>query len=149
MRKKKKKQSGADKIVIGMSSGFIRLCVEVVFYFLAVVAVIQLSVYAKGFCYQLFGNVSVADAEHSEEKEFYIEIGDSTRDVCKRLEREGLIVNELSFYVKIKINKYVVNPGTYKLSTSMNYNDIMNKIATPSEEIEDDVPLDEDDEGNL
>ena len=130
---KKKKKSKAGHYVISMSNDIIRLLIDILFYVLVAVAIIQLSRYAKSFCYQVFGNVQVDDYEHGVEKDILIELGDSTRDVGKRLEREGIIVNELSFYVKVKINKLNIMPGTYKLRTDMNYNEILDIIAVSTE----------------
>lgn len=130
---RKKRKSKAGKYVLSASNSIIRLIIDVLFYVFVAVAIVQLSRYAKSFCYQVFGNVQVADYEHGVEKEILIELGDSTRDVGKRLEREGIIVNELSFYVKVKINKLNIMPGTYKLRTDMNYNEILNIIAVSTE----------------
>ena len=140
---KKKKKSKAGHYVISMSNDIIRLLIDILFYVLVAVAIIQLSRYAKSFCYQVFGNVQVDDYEHGVEKDILIELGDSTRDVGKRLEREGIIVNELSFYVKVKINKLNIMPGTYKLRTDMNYNEILDIIAVSTEVLEEQEEADD------
>ena len=140
---KKKKKSKAGHYVISMSNDIIRLLIDILFYVLVAVAIIQLSRYAKSFCYQVFGNVQVDDYEHGVEKDILIELGDSTRDVGKRLEREGIIVNELSFYVKVKINKLNIMPGTYKLRTDMNYNEILDIIAASTEVLEEQEEADD------
>ena len=140
---KKKKKSKAGHYVISMSNDIIRLLIDILFYVLVAVAIIQLSRYAKRFCYQVFGNVQVDDYEHGVEKDILIELGDSTRDVGKRLEREGIIVNELSFYVKVKINKLNIMPGTYKLRTDMNYNEILDIIAVSTEVLEEQEEADD------
>ena len=87
--------------------------------------------------------MQVDDYEHGVEKDILIELGDSTRDVGKRLEREGIIVNELSFYVKVKINKLNIMPGTYKLRTDMNYNEILDIIAVSTEVLEEQEEADD------
>ncbi len=140
---KKKKKSKAGHYVISMSNDIIRLLIDILFYVLVAVAIIQLSRYAKSFCYQVFGNVQVDDYEHGVEKDILIELGDSTRDVGKRLEREGIIVNELSFYVKVKINKLNIMPGTYKLRTDMNYNEILDITAVSTEVLEEQEEADD------
>ncbi|MBR5712485.1 MAG: endolytic transglycosylase MltG [Lachnospiraceae bacterium] len=139
----RKKKSKAGKYVISASSDITRLIIDILFYLLVAVFIWRASIYARNFCYQIFGNVQMADSMHDEEKEIFIERGDSTRDVAKRLEREGLIVNELSFYVKVKINKYSIRPGTYKLRTSMNYNEILEIISVPTEVLTDEEELDD------
>ena len=142
-KKKKNTNSVITSLVIGASTSLTRLIIDAVFYLMAAYFLVRVSLYAKDFCYQLFGNVTVSDYEHREEKEIYIEAGESTRDIAKRLEREGLIVNELSFYVKVKINKYNIIPGTYKLNTSMNYNEILDVISVSTEKFDDEEELDD------
>ncbi|MBP5410618.1 MAG: endolytic transglycosylase MltG [Lachnospiraceae bacterium] len=134
---RKKRKSKAGRYVISMSSDIVRLFIDILFYVIVAFAIVQMSRYAKNFCYQVFGNVQVDDYEHGVEKDILIELGDSTRDVGKRLEREGIIVNELSFYIKVKINKLNIMPGTYKLRTDMNYNEILDIIAVSTETFED------------
>ena len=141
MRKKPNKTNQAGRLVISSSTMIIRIIIDVVFYLLVAFFIVRASFYAKDFCYQLFGNVTMASYEDGEEKEIFIEAGDSTRDVAKRLEREGIIVNELSFYVKVKINKYNIIPGTYKLNTNMNYAEILNIISVSTEKFEEEELL--------
>ena len=135
-KKKKNTNSVITSLVIGASTSLTRLIIDAVFYLMAAYFLVRVSLYAKDFCYQLFGNVTVSDYEHREEKEIYIEAGDSTRDIAK-------LVNELSFYVKVKINKYNIIPGTYKLNTSMNYNEILDVISVSTEKFDDEEELDD------
>lgn len=138
---KKKRKSQAGRYVISMSNGIVRLFVDLLFYVIVAYAIYKLSIYAKSFSYQLFGSVQVDDYDHAVEKDILIELGDSTRDVGKRLERDGIIVNELSFYIKVKINKLNIMPGTYKLRTDMNYDEILNIIAVSTEKLEEEEEL--------
>ena len=133
---KKKRKSQAGRYVISMSNGIVRLFIDLLFYVIVAYAIYKLSIYAKSFSYQLFGSVQVDDYDHAVEKDILIELGDSTRDVGKRLERDGIIVNELSFYIKVKIM-----PGTYKLRTDMNYDEILNIIAVSTEKLEEEEEL--------
>ncbi len=134
---KKKKKSQVGRMVISSSNFVSRIVLDAVFYVFVAIFIYRFSIYARDFCFQLFGNVSVQTAENAVEKEIFIETGDSTRDIAKRLEREGLIVDELSFYVKVKINKFNIIPGTYTLRTDMNYNEILDIISKATEHFED------------
>ena len=138
---KKKRKSKAGRYVISMSNGIVRFFIDLLFYVIVAYAIYKLSIYAKSFSYQLFGSVQVDDYDHAVEKDILIELGDSTRDVGKRLERDGIIVNELSFYIKVKINKLNIMPGTYKLRTDMNYDEILNIIAVSTEKLEEEEEL--------
>ena len=71
---KKKKKSKAGRFVISMSSDVTRLFIDILFYAFIAFAIVKLSLYAKNFCYQVFGNVQVADYEHGVEKDILIDL---------------------------------------------------------------------------
>ncbi len=138
--KKKKRASESSKFVLNMSNGLIRLFFDVLFYVFISIAIVKTCRYAFDFCYQVFGPVAAAEKGEGEKKEedkkkkieFYIASGDSTKEVAKKLERNGLIKNALAFYLKTKLNKYNIQPGTYELNPEMTYGEILNVIATLS-----------------
>jgi len=136
MKNNNKKQLKVGRWVISISNSMTRLIIDAVFYLLMAFLIVRLSLYAKDFCYQVFGNVSMSTVEDSSDREIVIEAGDSTLDIAKRLEREGLIANSWSFYVKVKINKYNIMPGSYELKTCMNYNEILDVISVSTEVFE-------------
>jgi len=53
-------------------------------------------------------------------------------NVASKLELNKIIVNKYSFYVKAKLLKHTIMPGTYALNTSMTYNEIFAVITEPS-----------------
>lgn len=130
---KKKKASESGKFVIHMSTGMIRMMVDIILYVGVVLAVIACSRYAFDFCYQVFGPVAVESEEKGKEVEFYIELGDSTMEVSKKMERNGLIKNDLAFYLKAKLNNANIQPGSYLLKTSMQYGEILDLISKQPE----------------
>ncbi len=129
----KKKKVRTEKYLLSISNSLVRFFLDIMFYIVVVIAVVVCSRYAYTFCYQVFGSDAVSTTEDAKEIEFYIQSGDSTKEVAKKLEREGIIKNNLSFYVKAKLNKYNILPGTYVLTSAMDYNTILSIIASTSE----------------
>ncbi len=134
----KKKASESGKFILKMSNGMIRLFFDLLLYVTVSIVVVQSCRYAYDFCYQIFGPVSVAEQEDGEEIEFYIASGDSTREIAKKMERSGLVQNELAFFIKAQLNDANIQPGTYVLNSSMTYGEILDAISSlPSVPLED------------
>lgn len=127
---KKKEKLNTSKYLLSMSNSVARFFFDILFYVFVAIAVVQCSRYAYNFCYQVFGSDAVSTTEDAVEVECLIQAGDSTREIAKKLERDGVIKDDLSFYVKCKILKANILPGTYVLSTDMDYADILAIIAT-------------------
>lgn len=127
----KKRASESSKFILKMSNGLIRLFFDVLLYVFVSIVIVQSCRYAFDFCYQVFGPVAVAEEdEEGEEVEFYIASGDSTREIAKKMERSGLIKNDLAFYIKAKLNDANIQPGTYLLNTSMTYSELLETISS-------------------
>ncbi len=124
-----KRASNSGKFMMKLTTNTARIFFDILFYVLAVIAVIFLSKYAYNFCYQLFGPVSVTTEEEAVEMEFFIEMGDSTKEVAKKLERCGLIVDDTTFYIKTKMLDCTIMPGQYTLNSSMDYEQILRIIS--------------------
>lgn len=131
--RKKKRASESSKFVLKMSNGLIRLFFDVLFYVFISIVIVQACRYAYDFCYQVFGPVSAAAEGKGEEIEFYIASGDSTKEISKKLERNGLIKDDMAFYLKAKLNKINIQPGTYMLNTEMTYGEILDVISKMSQ----------------
>ena len=125
----KKKPLKSGKIVTNFSTGITRLLLDILFYTLVIFAVVKFTQYGYNFCYQLFGSVAVDKAGEGTEVEFFIQSGDSTKEVANKLEREGIVIDKLSFYVKSLLSKSNIQPGTYILRSDMDYDTILNTIC--------------------
>ncbi len=125
----KKDKLDTGKYLLSMSNSVARFFFDILFYLAVVIAVIFCSRYAYSFCYQVFGSDAVSTTEDAIEIECLIQSGDSTREVAKKLERDGVIKDDLSFYVKCKVLNANIMPGTYILRTDMDYADILAIIA--------------------
>ena len=58
--------------------------------------------------------------------------GESTMEVANMLDAKKIIVNKYSFYLRAKLTKQNILPGTYKVSSDMDYDRIFKVITTPT-----------------
>ena len=121
------KQADA-KLALKITCGLFRLVLNVIFYTIVVMCVITFSKKAYDFSYQVFGTVTV-DQEPGREVRIRIQKGDSTMQVAEKLEQNKIIVNHLSFWVKAKLSKLNVMPGTYAVNSAMSYEEIFEQIS--------------------
>ncbi|MBQ1852768.1 MAG: endolytic transglycosylase MltG [Lachnospiraceae bacterium] len=132
---KKKETIKTGRVIRNSANGVTRLLIDFAFYTLVILAVIRFSQYGYNFCYQLFGSVAVDTEGEGNEVEFFIQSGDSTKEVAAKLMREGLIIDNYSFYAKSLLSKSNIQPGTYILRSDMDYDTIL-KIITRYKEPE-------------
>lgn len=114
-------------------SFIIRLMLNVIFYIAVIYLIARISQLTYNFTYQIFGQVTKEEAP-GRDVEIQIKKGESTMNVASKLEFNKIIVNKYSFYVKAKLKKYVIMPGTYTVNTSMTYDEIFTIITVPSAE---------------
>lgn len=114
---------------------FLRLFVYVLFtllfYVVVLVAIAALSTRAYDFTYAIFG-FQVMEEEPGHDVEFTIIQGESTAEIAEQLELSRLVVSQQTFYIRAKLttdDTHPIMPGTYLLNTSMNYQEILDKIT--------------------
>ncbi len=122
-------KSATMKLTLKVTSFIARLLLNVAFYILVVVLIINFSKIAYDFTYQLYGPVTVSEKGKGTTVELNIDKGESTMDVASKLEVNRVIKNKYSFYLKTKLGSYVLMPGIYEVSTDMTYNEILNVIT--------------------
>jgi UPF0755 protein len=83
---------------------------------------------AYNFTYQLYGPVTV-DNEPGRTVPIKINKGESTMDIASKLELNRVIVDKYSFYLKVKLQNKVIMPGTYRVNSSMTYDEILDIIT--------------------
>ncbi|MBO4485334.1 MAG: endolytic transglycosylase MltG [Lachnospiraceae bacterium] len=140
---KKKETIKTGQVIRNSANGITRLLIDFLFYTLVILAVIRFSQYGYNFCYQLFGSVAVDKEGEGTEVEFFIQSGDSTKEVAGKLMREGLIVDNYSFYAKSLLSKSNIQPGTYILRSDMDYETILKIITRYKEPEESDLEEEE------
>ncbi len=122
-------KSATMKLTLKVTSFIARLLLNVAFYILVIVLIINFSKIAYQFTYELYGPVTVAEKGKGTTIEFSIDKGESTMEVASKLEMSRVIENKYSFYLKTKLGSYVLMPGTYEISNDMTYNEILNVIT--------------------
>ena len=119
------------RIVLSIFGVIIHIFLNIIFYMVIVYLVIKASHYAYDFAYQVFGSVSVTK-NSGYTAEVTIGKGESTMEVANMLDAKKIIVNKYSFYLRAKLTKQNILPGTYKVSSDMDYDRIFKVITTPT-----------------
>ena len=119
------------RIVLNIFGVVIHIFLNIIFYMVIVYLVIKASHYAYDFAYQVFGSVSVTK-NSGYTAEVTIGTGESTMEVANMLDAKKIIVNKYSFYLRAKLTKQNILPGTYKVSSDMDYDRIFKVITTPT-----------------
>ena len=122
------------KIAIDIISFILHLLLNIVFYAIVIFAIYKVGITAREFCYQVFGDYTM-DAEPGINAEITIKEGASTMEVAASLEMNRLIPNRYTFYLKVKLMGYNIMAGTYRLNTSMTYDEILDQITNYSNSI--------------
>lgn len=120
--------STSVKVTLKITSFILRLLLNTIFIILVVVFVIYGSRKAFNFTYQLYGPVAV-DNEPGRTVPIKINKGESTMDIASKLEVNRVIVDKYSFYFKVKLQNKVIMPGTYRVNSSMTYDEILDIIT--------------------
>ena len=119
------------RIVLNIFGVVIHIFLNIIFYMVIVYLVIKASHCAYDFAYQVFGSVSVTK-NSGYTAEVTIGKGESTMEVANMLDAKKIIVNKYSFYLRAKLTKQNILPGTYKVSSDMDYDRIFKVITTPT-----------------
>lgn len=123
------------RIVLNIFGVVIHIFLNIIFYMVIVYLVIKASHYAYDFAYQVFGSVSVTK-NSGYTAEVTIGKGESTMEVANILDAKKVIINKYSFYLRAKLTKQNILPGTYKVSSDMDYDQIFKVITTPTKSTE-------------
>ena len=121
------KQANA-KLALRITSGVFRFVLNVLFYVIVVMCIITFSKTAYNFSYQVFGDVTV-DEEPEKEVKIRIVSGESTMTVARKLEQNKIIVDDTTFYLKAKLSKVNIMPGTYVVNSAMTYEEIFEELS--------------------
>lgn len=122
------------KLTLKISSFILRLLLNIIFAVTVVIFVIYGSQKAFDFTYQLYGPVTV-EQEPGRNIPIQINKGESTMDIASKLELNRVIVDKNSFYFKTKLQSKLIMPGTYRLNSSMTYNEVLDVITDYSKSL--------------
>lgn len=120
--------STSVKLTLKISSFILRLLLNIIFIILIVVLVIYGSRTAFNFTYRLYGPVALEN-EPGRTIPIRINEGESSMDIASKLELNRVIVDKYSFYFKVKLQDMVIMPGTYRVNSSMTYDEILDIIT--------------------
>ena len=121
------KQANA-KLALRITGGVFRFVLNVLFYLIVILCIITFSKSAYNFSYQVFGNVTVTE-EPGKDAKIRIVSGESTMTVARKLEQLKIIVDDTTFYLKAKLSKVNIMPGTYVVNSSMTYDEIFAELS--------------------
>ncbi|MBE5968531.1 MAG: hypothetical protein E7255_16515 [Lachnospiraceae bacterium] len=127
-------KSTSVKATLKITSFIIRLLMNIMFYILVAFLIATISREAFQFAYQLYGPVAM-DKEPGKDIIFQIKKGESSMDIASKLERNRVIANKYSFYVKTKLQDADIMAGTYEINSSMTYGEILDIISDYSKSI--------------
>lgn len=111
--------------------GFLIFVLNLVFYVIVVFGTVELCKAAYSFSHEVFGEV-MAEAPPGNDRTFVIQEADSAFTVATNLERQGIVANTYSFFIRLKLTmtgKGILSAGTYTLNTSMTYEEILDQIV--------------------
>jgi UPF0755 protein len=107
---------------------------NIVFYVLVVILIINFSKQAYAFTYQLYGP-DTYDKAPGRDIILQINKGESSMDIASKLQTNHAIENKYSFYFKTKLQNLTIMPGTYEINSSMTYSEILAIITDYSASI--------------
>lgn len=105
--------------------------VHIMLYLLLVAGVYFFSWRGYHFCENIFGVVQAAEVP-GQDFSFQVKSGDNFAVVAERLEREGIIKDKYSFYIRARLmdsRRIVLRSGKYILNNSMTYEQIINRLT--------------------
>jgi len=121
-------KSTAVKLTLKITSFIVRLLLNIVFYVLVVILIVNISKKAFEFTYEIYGPVTV-DTAPGRDIIFQITKGESRMDIASKLEVNRAVKSKYSFFLKTKLQEYVIMPGTYVINSSMTYDEILTVIT--------------------
>lgn len=121
------------KLTIRIASSIFKLLLNIAFYLVVVLLIVSASKKTYDFCYQIFGQGTVDEAP-GVNAEIQVKKGESTMNVASKLNLNKIIKNKYTFYIKAKLMKHTIMPGTYTVNTSMTYDEIFAIITVPSDD---------------
>lgn len=143
---KTKKRSRVVSYILNATGTILQILLAAIFYIIIVIAMTKAVKYAYDFSYQIFGDVSV-EAVPGNDVQVQILKGESTLNIASKLELSKVIVNKYSFFIKVKLEKRDIMPGTFIVNTSMSYDELLDVITDYSKSLDKDETTLEEIEG--
>lgn len=132
---KRSRSSFIMKLLTRLSLTILIVGINVIFYVFVFNKISDLAGQSYDISYRVFGDECENEGP-ARDVRIQILKGESTMNIARKLEDAKLIPDRYSFYLKLKLEEYEIMPGTYKLNTSMSYNDILNEISSISNSVD-------------
>lgn len=127
--------SNRTKTILNIIKIVLQICWNILFYTVIIIAVFRLCSVVYDFSYEIFGDVRV-EAAPGRDMAIEVRTGEGTMGLSKKLENKGIINDRYTFYVRAKLStgsRRPILPGSYKLNTSMNYDEILSVITNENQ----------------
>jgi len=111
-----------------MSGAMFYFGINLLFYIIVINIIILGANKAYDFSYQIFGKVSV-EQQPGKTLDFTIGTGETNEQVADSLQEKNLIKSKYAFLIRLKMGQKQVVPNSYKLTTAMNYGEIIEIIC--------------------
>ncbi len=111
--------------------GFLILLLNAIFYVIIVLGAAEVCQLSYSFANEVFGDV-VAEPPPGKNRTFVVAEADDAMTIAKNLEKEGIVPNAYSFYIRLRLSqssKSIILAGSYELNTSMTYKEILEKMV--------------------
>lgn len=128
---KQRQHSRAALDIIGYLLGVL---LNLVFYAVVAFGLYFVATNVYEFSYQVFGD-RVCEAAPGRDVEIRITEGESTMEIAEDLYMNKVIVNKYTFYLKTRLFDYAIMYGTFRLNTSMTYDEVLAVITDLSNAI--------------
>lgn len=126
--------SNRTKSILGIVKIIIQIIWNILLYTLVILVALRLCTAVYDFSYHIFGNVTV-ESSPGTDKAIEIADGEGTMHIASKLENQGIVTDKYTFYVRAKLStgsRKPILPGSYKLNTSMTYDEIISVITNES-----------------
>lgn len=133
------KSQSTSKIILKFTGSLLQLFVNIIIYTIVILAIVKASSAAYSFTYRIFGSVRMDTIGMN--VTIQVNEGESEMNIAGKLELSKLIPDKYSFYLKAKLIKAEILPGTYLLNTAMDYDEILAVLTNPNASM-DDSPID-------
>lgn len=126
-RSKNNKNKNNNKKDAFLSGAGFYLGINIIFYIVVIYLISFAANKAYDFSYQIFGDVAMEEAPGTTVT-ISIGTGETPSQVAQNLEDKKVIKSKYAFLIRYQMDKKSMVPGEYELSTSMNYEQIIEKI---------------------
>lgn len=128
------KQTQHSRAALDIIGYLLGILLNLVFYAVVAFGLYFVATNVYEFSYQVFGD-RVCEAAPGRDVKIRITEGESTMEIAEDLYMNKVIVNKYTFYLKTRLFDYTIMYGTFRLNTSMTYDEVLAVITDLSNAI--------------